>query len=69
MKESNMKKNTATRTETWEMRKEYGFSNVHPKKYAEGANIVVIEPDLVKFSLTQIVLILPFVLWSQSFRN
>jgi hypothetical protein len=35
------------------MRKEYDFSNARPnkyaKKYAEGTNIVVIEPDLVKF--------------------
>lgn len=35
------------------MRKEYDFSNARPnkyaKKYAEGTNIVVIEPDLLKF--------------------
>jgi hypothetical protein len=35
------------------MRKEYDFSHVRPnkyaKKYAEGTNIVVIEPDLVEF--------------------
>lgn len=35
------------------MRKEYDFSNARPnkyaKKYAEGTNIVVIEPDLVEF--------------------
>lgn len=35
------------------MRKEYDFSNIRPnkyaKKYAEGTNIVVIEPDLVEF--------------------
>jgi hypothetical protein len=48
-----MKKNSGLRAEEWEMRKEYDFSNARPnkyaKKYAEGANIVVIEPDLVKF--------------------
>jgi uncharacterized DUF497 family protein len=48
-----MKRNTATKTETWEMRKEYDFSNARPnkyaKKYAEGVNIVMIDPDLVKF--------------------
>jgi hypothetical protein len=49
------------RSESWgyvlicglEMRKEYDFSNVRPnkyaKKYVKGTNIVVIEPDLVKF--------------------
>jgi len=35
------------------MRKEYDFSDARPnkyaKKYAEGTNIVLIEPDLVKF--------------------
>jgi hypothetical protein len=35
------------------MRDEYDFSNVRPnkyaKKYAEGTNIVVIDPDLVDF--------------------
>ncbi len=35
------------------MRKEYDFSKARPnkyaKKYAEGTNIVVIEPDLVEF--------------------
>lgn len=35
------------------MRAEYDFSNVRPnkyaKKYAEGTNIVIIEPDLVKY--------------------
>jgi hypothetical protein len=35
------------------MRKEYDFSNARPnkyaKKYAEGTNIVVIEPDLIEF--------------------
>lgn len=35
------------------MRKEYDFSNARPnkyaKKYAEGTNIVMIEPDLVEF--------------------
>lgn len=35
------------------MRKEYDFSTVRPnryaKKYAEGTNIIVIEPDLVEF--------------------
>lgn len=35
------------------MQKEYDFSNArsneYAKKYAEGTNIVVIEPDLVKF--------------------
>jgi hypothetical protein len=37
----------------WERRKEYDFSNARPnkyaKKYAEGTNIVLIEPDLVEF--------------------
>jgi hypothetical protein len=36
-----------------EMKKEYDFSNArsnkYAKKYAEGSNIVIIEPDLVKF--------------------
>lgn len=45
-----MKKGTI---DNWEMRKEYDFSNARPnkyaKKYAEGTNIVVIEPDLVEF--------------------
>lgn len=45
-----MKKDTIN---NWEMRKEYDFSNARPnkyaKKYAEGTNIVVIEPDLVEF--------------------
>jgi len=35
------------------MRKEYDFSNARPNKYAEkfaeGTNIVIIEPDLVEF--------------------
>jgi len=35
------------------MRKEYDFSNVRPnkyvKKYAEGTNLVFIEPDLIEF--------------------
>lgn len=35
------------------MQKEYDFSNTRPnkyvKKYAEGTNIVMIEPDLVDF--------------------
>jgi hypothetical protein len=35
------------------MRDEYDFSNVRPnkyaKKYAEGTNIVVIDPDLTEF--------------------
>ena len=48
-----MKKNGDTKAAKWEMRKEYDFSNVRPnkyaKKYAEGTNIVVIEPDLVEF--------------------
>lgn len=48
-----MKKNITDRNIDWEMRKEYDFSNTRPnkyaKKYAEGTNIVVIEPDLVEF--------------------
>lgn len=52
MKGNNMKKDTG-KTLSWEMRKEYDFSNARPnkyaKKYAEGTNIVVIEPDLVEF--------------------
>lgn len=47
-----MKKKVVTKTDDWEMRKEYDLSNSRPnkyaKKYAEGTNIVVIEPDLVK---------------------
>ncbi len=47
-----MKKDT-DKTLNWEMRKEYDFSDARPnkyaKKYAEGTNIVVIEPDLVEF--------------------
>jgi hypothetical protein len=47
-----MKKSSVTKAGEWEMRKEYDFSNSRPnkyaKKYAEGTNIVVIEPDLVK---------------------
>ena len=49
----NMRKNIVSKTGDWEMRKEYDLSNSRPnkyaKKYAEGTNIVVIEPDLVKF--------------------
>lgn len=52
LKEGNMKKDTGTRATDWEMRKEYDFTNLHPnkyaRKYAEGTNIVVIEPDLAK---------------------
>ena len=48
-----MKKNIAAKAGEWEMRKEYDFSNVRPnkyaKKYTEGTNIVIIEPDLIKF--------------------
>ncbi len=48
-----MKKNGMAKAEKWEMRKEYDFSATRPnkyaKKYAEGTNIVVIDPDLVKF--------------------
>lgn len=53
MKESNMKKNTVPKAGEWEMRAEYDFSDSRPNKYtqkfAEGTNIVVIEPDLVEF--------------------
>jgi hypothetical protein len=48
-----MKKNVVTKTSDWKMRKEYDLSNSRPnkyaKKYAEGTNIVLIEPDLVEF--------------------
>jgi len=48
-----MRKNIATKTGDWEMRKEYDLSNSRPnkyaKRYAEGTNIVLIEPDLVEF--------------------
>jgi hypothetical protein len=47
-----MKKSNTSKTGEWKMRKEYDFSDSRPnkyaKKYAEGTNIVVIEPDLVK---------------------
>ena len=39
--------------EEWKMRAEYDFSNARPnkyaKKYAEGTNIVIIEPNLAEF--------------------
>lgn len=48
-----MKKGMAGNGAEWEMRKEYDFSDARPnkyaKKYAEGTNIVIIEPDLVEF--------------------
>lgn len=48
-----MSKDTVGKNKSWEMRKEYDFSDARPnkyaKKYAEGTNIVVIEPDLVEF--------------------
>jgi len=48
-----MKKSIASKSGEWEMRKEYDFSDSRPnkyaRKYAEGTNIVVIEPDLVEF--------------------
>lgn len=51
--ERNMRKNIVTKTSDWEMRKEYDLSNSRPNKYArkypEGTNIVLIEPDLVEF--------------------
>jgi len=53
MKESNMKKNNVTKAGEWEIGAEYDFSDSRPnkyaRKYAEGTNIVVIEPDLVEF--------------------
>lgn len=48
-----MKKKSVNKTEHWKMRDQYDFSNVRPnkyaKKYAEGTNIVVIDPDLIEF--------------------
>ena len=48
-----MKKNGTAKTEKWEMRKAYDFSETRPnkyaKKYAKGTNIVVIDPDLAEF--------------------
>jgi hypothetical protein len=48
-----MKKEKAENIEEWEMRPEYDFSNARPnkyaKKYAEGTNLVIIEPDLIEF--------------------
>jgi hypothetical protein len=48
-----MKKEKTDKIEEWEMRSEYDFSDAHPnkyaKKYAEGTNLVIIEPDLIEF--------------------
>lgn len=48
-----MKKEKIDKIEEWEMRAEYDFSNARPnkyaKKYAEGTNLVIIEPDLIEF--------------------
>ena len=48
-----MKRNTTNCLKAWEMRAEYDFSNALPneyaKKYTEGTNLVLIEPDLVEF--------------------
>ncbi len=48
-----MKKKGSVKTRKWDMRKEYDFSETRPdkyaKKYVEGTNIVVIDPDLVEF--------------------
>lgn len=48
-----MKKEPSIKTKEPEMRKEYDFSDLRPNKYArqyaEGSNIVIIEPDLVEF--------------------
>jgi len=48
-----MKKENVDKIREWEMRAEYDFSNARPnkyaKKYAEGTNIVIIEPDLIEF--------------------
>ena len=48
-----MKKKGPAKSKKWEMRKEYDFSQARPnryaKKYAEGTNIVMIDPDLVQF--------------------
>ena len=52
-KGSNMKKKIVDKMEHWKMRGEYDFSNARPnkyaKKYAEGTNVVVIDPDLIEF--------------------
>ena len=48
-----MKRNTSKSLKAWKMRMKYDFShtrsNKYAKKYAEGTNIVVIEPDLIEF--------------------
>ncbi|MCI0494721.1 hypothetical protein L0Z72_06905 [candidate division KSB1 bacterium] len=48
-----MKKEKIDKIEEWEMRTEYDFSDARPnkyaKKYAEGTNLVIIEPDLIEF--------------------
>lgn len=48
-----MRKKVTNRSMKWQMRKEYDFTHARPnkyaRKYAEGTNIVVIEPDLVEF--------------------
>jgi len=47
-----MKKEKADKIEDWEMRVEYDFSDARPNKYAhkyaEGTNIVLIEPALIE---------------------
>jgi hypothetical protein len=53
MKGISMKKEKKCDSARKEMRDEYDFSAARPnkyaKKYSEGANLVVIEPDLVKW--------------------
>ncbi len=48
-----MRNGKSAKKKEWEMRREYDFSDARPnkyaKKYAEGTNLVMIDPDLMRF--------------------